>query len=178
VIAPYTRIRELIRVHMEETDDRKEIADLVIEDVMQDEEVLRALLQRNIRMETNRYMGQVAREESERREVVGHRLEEMTSDKAIRLSNSNRNIMVDMADMTRPQLEVLAAELDRESDQAAEYAGFVRAIAKDLANGERVKDRYTIDDLHRAKSRITVLTDRRVFVGNNLIHSSNGKALK
>lgn len=176
MIAPYTRIRELTRITMEEASDREEIVNAVIDGIMNEPEVLESLVNRIVGREVNRYITELEKGESVRA-VAAIRPEPNNEPRPVKLANTTRDILVDMASMTRPQLELLALDLEKESDRAAEYAGFVRVIASQLANGEKVKDRFSVEELQRAKSRVNVLTERKVFIGDKFFHSNNGKAI-
>lgn len=88
-----------------------------------------------------------------------------------------RDLLVDMANMDRIELEGLAEELEKESDKAGLNAAFVRTIAAHLAKGERVRDRFpSRESLINVRSRLTIRTDRTVHLGDRQILALTGKA--
>jgi hypothetical protein len=80
-----------------------------------------------------------------------------------------RNILLDVANMTKLEVLNTANTLDGEASQAARYAGLLRAIADRLTGTEKVRDRFTTNDLQALYARSAVKVKAEFFLGDRQV---------
>lgn len=96
---------------------------------------------------------------------------------ALAPSKEERNIVIDVANMTKPEVLTFAQEIDAQAADSLHNAAFLRVLASQLNGKERVAERFTREDLYRMKSRITINPKTEIFVGEKLHSIAQGKVV-
>ena len=161
---PRTRVRIIVRDVIEDCgDDMTEVFRQVVERVMEDdllvEHIVRSAINGEIRSVS------VSDNRMPKLPVKTPTLSPAEPQKVPAIKTKD-SIMIDMASMTRIELIPFAEDMERESDQISEHAAFVRGVASQLAQGEKVKDRFTREQLLAIRNRTSVTNTRRYFIGD------------
>lgn len=173
---PRTRVRIIVRDVIEDCgDDMAEVFRQVVERVMDDD----LLVEHIVRSAINGEIRSVAVSDNKMPKLPVKTPTLPPSDpQKLPAIKTKDSIMIDMASMTRIELIPFAEDMERESDQISEHAAFVRSVAKQLGQGERVKDRFTREQLLAIRHRTSVINTRRYFIDNNEIPRITRKELE
>lgn len=179
---PKVTIRRWVQDQLEDG-DLDELDDLVVgalERFIQDpafcEELARYEIQQCVRAAFPVFAQQIRTQpEQLRREIA----EQAPSSPfaALAPSKEERNIVIDVANMTKFEVLTFAQEIDAQAADSLHNAAFLRVLASQLNNKERVAERFSREDLYRMKSRITINPKTEIFVGEKLHSIAQGKVI-
>ncbi len=177
-VTPRSEIRAWIREQIDNGTPHADITRAAIQHVLDQPDIVAELVSEAVKAEANKVIGTVVRTHTPKqsdRDALRDAVE--AEAKALPATSpftpiaipASRDIVLDLARMTKPEVLNLARELDGEASKAARYAGFVREIGTQLSGDERVQDRFTREDLLRMFAKSSIAVDARFFLGDRQV---------
>ncbi len=172
---PRTRLKRLSREAVEAYgDDEDKVLQSVMDQVLADDHFVSFIIRNMVQKEvTSTIRDLTTGPVTDPREVMARTPSPILP--AIR--DAKDQIILDMSRMKKRELIPLAEQLEKESDTAAEAAAFVRAVEEQLAEGETVGERFTKEDLLKIRGRVSIIPERRYFLGQKNIPIRNGRSI-
>lgn len=166
MITPRSTIRAWMREQIESGRyDETEIEAAAIERFTDDPDVIEALVSSVVKAELiAKPIRDAPGRKSHTRQDLRDQIEaDAPASPFAALAKPEPNILLDMASMTKPELESLALTLEKEADSANHSAVFVRTVATQLSGDQRVKDVLTQNDLLSLRGRINLNVKTTVY---------------
>lgn len=170
---PRRHIRDLLSAGIAAGRDRDDAMSLAIDAVLDHDDLVGAVVAEFVRTEYTRLTANPTGRPRKSAAALREQIEDDAAESPFRhiaispsIPTLTRDIVIDLAGMTKVEALAFAANLEHEAAGTAKAAGFVRAVASQLTSTEKVGDRFDLPTLRSQWGRASVTLETRFYLGD------------